>query len=178
MSYNPAKDAPRTEEQLEICIDYFLDLEWQKAASDKDYQPKTREDLERMYEIFLTPEQPDAPEFTPEQLRQQKIDAIDSETSSAILAGFDYAVNGETLHFNYDSFDQQNFADTANACILAKNGVEGLPESVTWNGYKSDGTLVRLTLTADDFLALYTRGALAHKAACMESGGQKKAELA
>ena len=53
----------------------------------------------------------------------------------------------------------------------------GLPRSVTWNAYRADGTLVRLELTADEFLALYAGGALAHKAACMEQGGAKKAEL-
>lgn len=55
--------------------------------------------------------------------------------------------------------------------------VEGLPESVTWNAYRPDGELVRLTLTADAFLALYASGALAHKAACMAAGGQRKAAL-
>ena len=74
-------------------------------------------------------------------------------------------------------FDQQNFADTANACLLAKSGVPGLPTSVTWNAYREDGSLVRLTLDADQFLALYTAGALAHKSACMEQGGQEKAAI-
>lgn len=43
---------------------------------------------------------------------------IDVETSSAILAGFDYAVDGVTYHFSYDAFDRQYFADTANTCIM------------------------------------------------------------
>lgn len=102
---------------------------------------------------------------------------IDAETSTAILAGFDYTVDGEVLHFSYDAFDQQNFADTANACLLQKNGAPGLPESVTWNAYRPDGELVRLTLTADAFLALYAAGALAHKAACMAEGGARKEAL-
>lgn len=103
--------------------------------------------------------------------------AIDAETSVAILEGFDYAVAGETLHFSYDSFDQQNFSDTANACLMLKAGAVGLPESVEWNAYRADGELVRLTLTADEFLALYAGGALAHKAACMAAGGARKAAL-
>lgn len=102
---------------------------------------------------------------------------IDAETSAAILGGFDYAVDGETLHFSYDAFDQQNFADTANACLLAKSGAQGLPESVTWNAYRASGELVQLSLSADEFLALYAGGALAHKAACMAAGGQRKAAL-
>lgn len=103
--------------------------------------------------------------------------AIDAETSAAILEGFDYEVDGETLHFSYDAFDQQNFSDTANACLMLKSGAQGLPESVTWNAYRADGELVRLVLTADAFLALYAGGALAHKAACMAEGGTKKAAL-
>ena len=103
--------------------------------------------------------------------------AIDAETSAAILAGFDFEVAGETLHFSYDSFDQQNFADTANACLLQKSGAPGLPSSVDWNAYRTDGELVRLTLTADQFLGLYAGVALAHKAACMAAGGAKKAAL-
>ncbi len=102
---------------------------------------------------------------------------IDAETSAAILGGFDYAVDGETLHFSYDAFDQQNFADTANACLLAKSGAQGLPASVTWNAYRASGELVQLSLSADEFLALYAGGALAHKAACMAAGGQRKAAL-
>lgn len=104
--------------------------------------------------------------------------AIDSETSARILAGFDYEVNGESLHFSYDAFDQQNFADTGTACIMQKTGAEGLPQTVTWNAYKSNGELVRLELSADEFLALYAGGALAHKARCMAEGGAKKAALA
>ena len=60
---------------------------------------------------------------------------------------------------------------------MLKAGAEGLPESVTWNAYRADGELVRLTLTADEFLGLYAGGALAHKAACMAEGGAKKAVL-
>ncbi len=103
--------------------------------------------------------------------------AIDAETSAAILAGFDFEVAGEALHFSYDAFDQQNFSDTANACLMHKAGAAGLPTSVTWNAYRPSGELVRLSLTADEFLPLYAGGALAHKAACMAEGGAKKAAL-
>lgn len=103
--------------------------------------------------------------------------AIDDETSKAILAGFDYAINGETLHFSYDDRDQTNFNSTANACLMKKMGDASLPDSVTWNAYKPNGDLVRLELSADEFLALYAGGALAHKARCMAEGGAKKAAL-
>lgn len=111
---------------------------------------------------------------------------IDSATSAAILAGFEYEVETgegkEVLHFSYDSFDQQNFADTANAAMMAMQGVEGVPTSVTWNGWRNHtkeqkGELVRLTLDVSAFLTLYTGGALVHKATQMEIGGQRKAAI-
>ena len=87
-----------------------------------------------------------------------------------------------SLHFSYDSFDQQNFADSANVAALTISGVEGLPSAVTWNAYRNytadtGGELVRLTLDPTAFLALYTGGALAHKAAKMEAGGRRKAAV-
>lgn len=124
-------------------------------------------------------EQPEKPD---ELVRKEALSRIDNATSKAILAGFEYEVEGETLHFSYDSFDQQNFADTANAAMLAMNGVEGVPQTVTWNGWRnhnaeSKGELVRLVLDAQTFLALYTGGALVHKAVQMEIGGQRKAAI-
>ena len=108
--------------------------------------------------------------------------SIDAATSEAIVAGFEYAVDGALYHFSYDTFDQQNFADTANVALLAQMGGQGLPESVAWNAYKNwqdgKGELVRLTFTAESFLALYTGGAVAHKAARMAEGGARKAALA
>lgn len=103
--------------------------------------------------------------------------AIDAETSAAILSGFSYEVDSEVLHFSYDRDDQQNFADTANACILYTQGTPGVPDSVTWNAYRgAEQELVRLTFTAESFLRLYTT-ALTHKATCMAEGGAKKAAL-
>jgi hypothetical protein len=124
------------------------------------------------------------PPPTLEEARAAKIAAIDAETSAAILAGFDYAIDGRTLHFSYDTHDQQNFADTANAATLAMMGVPGVPGSVTWNGWeiKKDAagketarSLVRLSLTPETFLALYMGGALTHKGTQMEIGGTRKA---
>ena len=136
-----------------------------------------------------------------EQLAQAKAAArqlIDDQPSAAILAGFDYAIDPgtgtpETLHFSYDSFDQQNFADTANMALLnltmpaslaAASGLDAgaVPTSVTWNAYRdytpqTGGELVRLTFDATGFLALYTGGALTHKALQMELGGQRKAAV-
>lgn len=111
------------------------------------------------------------------QVKAAKLLAIDAETSAAIIAGFEFAHGGQTLHFSYDHVDQQNFADTANAATLALMNVPGVPPSVTWNGWKADGKLVRLTLTASEFINLYMAGALTHKAACMERGGLRKAAV-
>ena len=111
-----------------------------------------------------------------------KIVSIDAETAAAITAGFFYVVEGITYHFSYDTFDQQNFADTANVALLSQMGGQGLPESVAWNAYKNwqdgKGELVRLTFTAETFLALYTVGAVAHKAARMAEGGSRKEAVA
>ena len=112
---------------------------------------------------------------------EQKIAQIDAETSAAIIAGFDYPVAGKTLRFSYDVNDQQNFGDTANVATLAQMGVPGLPATITWNGWEihGDGSRVlhRLELTMQEFLGLYTQGALTHKATQMEIGSQRKAAL-
>ena len=101
--------------------------------------------------------------------------AIDAETSAAILAGFDYAVDGATYHFSYALDDQQNFSDTANVCLMKQAGMAGLPDSVTWNAYTVPGNeLARLTFGAPDFLALYAGGAMRHKNETMQRGGERK----
>lgn len=117
------------------------------------------------------------PEKSLEELKADKVSQIDQETSNAILAGFDYTINGISYHFSYDSFDQQNFSDTANMCQLALAGTPGLPTSVVWNSYLPDGTLVQQTFDAQSFLALYTAGAMQHKATQMTIGGQRKAKV-
>lgn len=116
--------------------------------------------------------------MTLEELKAAKTAQIDAETSAAIIAGFDYEVDGTTYHFSYDSFDQQNFVDTASMCQLALAGTQGLPEFVTWNSYTvPEGKLVQQTFDAASFLTLYTAGAMAHKAARMAEGGARKAKV-
>ena len=121
----------------------------------------------------------DEPARTPalEDLKTAKAARIDAETSAAILAGFDHVVDGVTYHFSYDAFDQQNFADTANVCLMKQAGMPGLPDSVTWNAYTPDGELVRLTFDAPGFLALYAGGAMKHKNEAMQRGGERKAAV-
>jgi hypothetical protein len=124
------------------------------------------------------------PEPTLDEVRTTALSRVDAATSSAILAGFDYEIDAgggaEVLHFSYDSFDQQNFSDTFNGVAMKKlMGVEELPETIEWNGWRghnaeSKGELVRLTLDVPTFLALYTGGALVHKAVQMEIGGRRK----
>lgn len=120
------------------------------------------------------------------EVRTAALARIDSATSAAILAGFEYEVETgegkEVLHFSYLTDDQQNFTDTANGAILAMQGVEGLPTAVKWNGWRNHtteykGDLVRLVLDVSSFLNLYTGGALVHKATQMEIGGQRKAAI-
>ncbi len=118
-------------------------------------------------------------ECTPslDELKAAKKAQIDAETSAAILSGFDYAVDGVTYYFSYDAFDQQNFADTANVCLMKQSGMPGLPDSVTWNAYMPGGELERLTFDASGFLALYAGGAMKHKNGTMQRGGERKAAV-
>lgn len=122
----------------------------------------------------------DIPVHTPtlEELKTAKKARIDEDTSAAILAGFDYAVDGVTYHFSYDAFDQQNFADTANVCIMKQAGMPGLPDSVMWNAYTvPDDELVRLTFDAPGFIAFYAGGAMKHKNGTIQRGGERKAAV-
>ena len=123
----------------------------------------------------VTEEKPYVP--TLEELKIAKKARIDAETSAAIASGFDYAVGGVTYHFSYDTFDQQNFADTANVCIMKQAGMPGLPDSVMWNAYTPGGELERLTFDASGFLALYAGGAMKHKNETMQRGGERKAAV-
>ena len=121
-------------------------------------------------------EQPYVPPVpTLEELKAAKKARIDAETSAAILAGFDYAVDGVNYHFSYALDDQQNFSDTANVCLMKQSGMLGLPDSVTWNAYTPDDELVRLTFDASGFFALCAGGAMRHKNETMQRGGERKA---
>ena len=153
---------------------------WQirQANPNLVFSDATPENLLNLMGITVIEEpdpEPDA-EARAKAEMEAKISQIDFETSEAITAGFDYEIRNREYHFSYDQWDQQNFADTANACLLRRTGAQGVPDHVTWNGYE-DGELVRLELSPDEFVALYVGGALAHKAACMEAGGAKKAAL-
>lgn len=140
----------------------------QNNAYIEELEPQGRT---RRFQILAVPEK------SIEELKADKVSQIDAETSAAILAGFDYTIDGTSYHFSYDSFDQQNFSDTANMCQLALAGTPGLPTSVVWNSYLPDGTLVQQTFDAQSFLALYTAGAMQHKATQMTIGGQRKAKV-
>ena len=121
---------------------------------------------------------PDFQEPSLDDLKSARKANIDAETSAAILAGFDYAVDGATYHFSYALDDQQNFSDTANVCLMKQAGMPGLPDSVTWNAYTvPGGDMVRLTFDASGFLALYAGGAMRHKNETMQRGGERKAAV-
>ena len=128
------------------------------------------------------------PEKPLEQVKLDKLDTIDTETSSAIMAGFECDATPpdtgtpELLHFSYDEFDQQNFADAAVSMQLATASDGGIPTTTPWNAYRnhtadSKGDLVILQLTAETFLPIYA-AALNHKATKMAEGGQRKAAVA
>lgn len=128
---------------------------------------------------FVMPE-PGEPEPTFDEVKTAALSRIDSATSAAILAGFGYEIGGEIFHFSYNHDDQQNFSDTFNGVAMKKlMGFENLPETIDWNGWRNHttnfkGELVILTLTPDDFLSLYTQGALVHKQTHLEIGKQRK----
>ena len=145
--------------------------DYAKAAQWCNKNNATIEDKGDFYEVVTIPNP------TLAEIKARKLAAIDAETSAVILAGFYYTINGTSYHFSYDSFDQQNFSDTANMCQLALAGTPGLPTSVVWNSYLPDGTLVQQTFDAQTFLALYTAGAMQHKATQMTIGGQRKAKV-
>ena len=118
-------------------------------------------------------------------VKARKLASIDAETSAAIMAGFECEVTPpdtgtpELLHFSYDEFDQQNFADAAVSMQLSTAG--GIPTTTPWNAYRnhtadSKGDLVILQLTAETFLPIYA-AALNHKATKMAEGGTRKAAV-
>lgn len=120
--------------------------------------------------------------------KASKLATIDAETSSAIMAGFTCEATTpdtntlELLHFSYDEFDQQNFADAAVSMQLSTASDGGIPTTTPWNAYRnhtadSKGDLVILQLTAETFLPIYA-AALNHKATKMAEGGQRKAAVA
>ena len=144
---------------------------------------------------YLTPEEWAAAHPTPEPapepldvIKSRKLAAIDAETSAAILAGFECEATPpdtgqpELLHFSYDEFDQQNFADAAISMQLASASGD-IPTATPWNAYRNHNTadnkgeLVILHLTAETFLPIYA-AALTHKATQMAIGGQRKAAVA
>ena len=138
----------------------------------------SRADVEFQYIDFHPELLP--PEPTLSEVKTSALSYIDSSAQSSILSGFDYEINGEILHFSYLAEDQQNFSDTFNGIAMKRlMSVEGLPETIGWNGWRnptsnSKGELVRLNLDIDSFLALYTKGALAHKSYHMAIHGQRK----
>lgn len=120
------------------------------------------------------------PEPSLEELKEQKIKQIDKETSESILSGFTYTIKDKERFFSYDSFDQQNFADAANTALLSQmqSNVKTIPTNVNWNSYVGEEKeLEIITLDASEFLDLYVKGAMTHKATQMAIGGQRKAAV-
>lgn len=134
-------------------------------------------------ECHIIPTLPSSLEEWKEEARRR----IDESTSTAILAGFECEATPpdtgepELLHFSYDSFDQQNFADAALSMQLAAAAGGGIPTSTPWNAYRdwtpeSGGGLVVLQLTAGTFVPIYT-AALTSKATKMAAGSERKAAV-
>lgn len=157
---------------------------WLAGEDDWQSPPRYTEDLGPLPDGAVTVR----PEKPLEQAKLDKFATIDAETSSAIMAGFECEATPpdtgqpELLHFSYDAFDQQNFADAAVSMQLATVSDSGIPTTTPWNAYRnhtadSKGDLVILQLTAETFLPIYA-AALNHKATKMAEGGQRKAAVA
>lgn len=163
--------------------------EVQQDVLSVEDRPPFAEGVRAVYRPLYTDiNNPQPVEPTLDEVKARKLAAIDAETSSAIMAGFKCEVTPpdtgtpELLHFSYDAFDQQNFADAAVSMQLATASDGGIPTTTPWNAYRnhtadSKGELVTLQLTAETFLPIYA-AALNHKAAQMAIGGQRKAAVA
>ena len=160
--------------------------EVQQDVLSVEDQPPFAEGMRTVYRPLYTDiNNPQPVEPTLDEVKAAKLAAIDAQTSSAIMAGFECEATPpdtgtpELLHFSYDSFDQQNFADAAVSMQLSTAG--GIPTTTPWNAYRnhtadSKGELVILQLTAETFLPIYA-AALNHKATKMAEGGQRKAAV-
>lgn len=157
---------------------------WLPAEGDDwQSQPRYMEALGPLPAGAVT-ERPEKPAPTLEDAKADALRKVDAATSAAILTGFDYETDPgtgtpEVLHFSYDNFDQQNFADSAIAMQLGAAAVSAIPTSTPWNAYRNytpetGGELVVLQLTAASFLPLYA-AALTHKAEKMAEGSARKA---
>lgn len=114
--------------------------------------------------------------LNPQELYARNKAAINATTSKAITSGFSYEINGEVLHFHYDSYDQINFADTANYCLMAKMELIESPSAIVWKAYKALGEQVTLRLTPDEFLELY-KEALSYKSGMLNDAQEKRDAL-
>lgn len=155
--------------------DYWLPA---PLPEDDDWESPAR----TMKEIGPLPagavrQRPARPAPTLAEAKAAKLAQINSETRDAVLSGFDYEINGEALHFSYDSHDQQNFADMANLCLQRQAGLAATPDVVCWKAWGRDGVQTNLTLAPAAFLKLYTAGALAHKSVALEQGDRRKLAL-
>lgn len=110
---------------------------------------------------------------TLEEARAAKLARIAVETESAIIAGFDYTVEGRTYHFSYDIVDQGNFTKTALSAALAHMGGDAAWRQ-SWRGWQPDpnGQIVPhiLSFDAPAFLALATYAGKEHQERCMAAG--------
>lgn len=120
---------------------------------------------------------PAKPAPTLKEAKASKLAAINKETGAAILDGFDFEIEGESLHFSYSAEDQQNFADMANFCLQRQAAPAAAPEPVSWKALRENGKQAWLSLSPAAFLDLYAAGALRHKNAALAQGARRKLAL-
>lgn len=100
--------------------------------------------------------------------KEEKRLKINKEVSEAILAGFNYEVQGQELHFKYDLIEQSNFTDKATE--ISQSNIE----NIEWTGYMQEESRA-LNLSSNEFLDLYLEGALKHKNTLKSEGTKRKA---
>ena len=144
--------------------------------------------------VFISPEgNPESWEEKPvgyidpsEPTLQELLSKIDQETLEATNAGFEFAIQGQTLHFAYGPESQQDFTIATATATLKLMGTPGLPDGVEWNGWaiardengaEVSRELVVLNLSVNEFLTLSLQGALVHRSTQMEIGRRKKEAL-
>lgn len=118
--------------------------------------------------------------LTIEEYKIELLEMTDDMTSSQIVDGFNYDVNGTSYHFSFDKNDQTNFANKANiAQFMLNNNDEG---TIEWQGWPSNVRTVKsdptvFGFTPSQFLDLYANGAMNHLNTCLERGRTLKEEI-
>ena len=85
---------------------------------------------------------------TLDELRQIKLNELKNSCDITIMGKFTATVNGVTYSFSNDFAAQSNFKDAKDAW---SNGYIPNTQTIKWTAYDSNGNVVRLDLTEEQF---------------------------